>query len=322
MQLPAPLRAAVNRALEGVSASELSQVAAALSQRYRAEIRDGTSHLADGPAALAYIGARMPATYAAVRRCFAAVAEACPGFAPSTALDAGAGPGTALWAAADCWPALADAVLIESSTAIRNLGEKLFAGGEPTRMSWHTADLTAGLPDLTPRDLVTLAYVLNELSSGARDKLIDRLWQLTAGVLVIVEPGTPAGWRRILSARARLLAAGAFMVAPCPHAHACPLAEPDWCHFAERVERTRLHRTLKQADVPWEDEKFTYVAAARQAAPLSGSRVIAPPRTATGRVMLKLCQPDGVANERLVTRREGAAFEAARRCNWGDVFSS
>jgi ribosomal protein RSM22 (predicted rRNA methylase) len=188
MQLPAPLRAAVDRALEGVSASELSQVAAALSQRYRAEIRDGTSHLADGPAALAYIGARMPATYAAVRRSFAAVAEACPGFAPSTTLDAGAGPGTALWAATDCWPTLADAVLIESSTAIRNLGEKLFAGGEPTCMSWHTADLTAGLPDLTPRDLVTLAYVLNELSSGARDKLIDRLWQLTAGVLVIVEP--------------------------------------------------------------------------------------------------------------------------------------
>jgi ribosomal protein RSM22 (predicted rRNA methylase) len=320
MQLPAPLRAAVDRALEGVSASELTAVAQALSQRYRAEVRDGTPHLADDLAALAYIGARMPATYAAVRRCFAAVAEACPGFTPATALDAGAGPGTALWAATDCWPALADAVLIESSPTIRKLGEKLFAGSEPTSMSWHTADLSAGLPQFAPHDLVTLAYVLNELSPNARDKAIDRLWQLTAGVLVIVEPGTPAGWRRILSARARLLDAGAFIVAPCPHAHACPLAEPDWCHFAERVERTRLHRTLKQADVPWEDEKFIYLAAARQAALAAGSRVIAPPRTGTGRVTLKLCRPDGVARERLVTRREGAAFKAARRCGWGDVF--
>jgi ribosomal protein RSM22 (predicted rRNA methylase) len=322
MQLPPPLRAAVDRALEGVAASELAADAQALSQRYRAEIRDGRPHLSDRRAALAYLGTRLPATYAAVRRSFEAVATAMPDFAPATLFDAGAGPGTVLWASSDCWPTLADALLVESAPAIRAFGEPLAAEAGAARIAWSNADLTAGLPDSAPRDLVTLAYVLDELEPAARDALVDRLWQLTAGIFVIVEPGTPAGWQRILHARARLLAANANLVAPCPHAHTCPIAAPDWCHFAERVERTRLHRTLKQAEVPWEDEKFCYVAAARTPGAATGSRVLAPPQAGSGRISLKLCQPDGSARQRLVTRREGAAYKAARRCDWGDVFSA
>jgi len=319
MQLPPPLRAAVDRALEGVSAAELTPAAQKLSDRYRAEVRDGTSHLADEHSALAYLGTRLPATYAAVRRSFEAVAVACPGFAPATTLDAGAGPGTGSWAASDCWPTVADALLVEASTTIRALGDRLMTEAAP-RVAWSGADLTSGLPGIAKRDLVMLAYVLDELAPAARDPLIDRLWELTAGVLVIVEPGTPAGWQRILRARERLIEAGAALVAPCPHARACPLVEPDWCHFASRVARSRLHRMLKQADVPWEDEKFIYVAAAREAAPTAGSRVIAPPHRNSGRVTLKLCQSDGTAQSRLITRREGDAFKQARRRDWGDVF--
>jgi len=250
MQLPPPLRAAVERVLEGVAPSELMRATEVLSARCRAETRDGVPHLSHRSAVLAYVGARLPATYAAVHRSFDAVAAECPDFAPAAVLDAGAGPGTALWAAADCWPSLTDAILVEAEAAIRALGEVLCGGARPPRIAWHNADLTAGLPDCAPRDLVALAYVLDELAPTERDALVDRLWQLTAGIIVIVEPGTPAGWQRILRARGRLLAAGAALIAPCPHAQACPIIAPDWCHFAARVERTRLHRTIKQADVP------------------------------------------------------------------------
>lgn len=320
MQLPAPLRAAIELALDGTPPSELTAAAQTLSARYRAEVRDGKAHLATDRAALAYLGTRMPATYAAIRRSFDWITEALPDFAPATALDVGAGPGTAIWAAADCWPKLADARLIESSAAIRTLGQRLFADTPTLQGGWMDADITAGLPDCAPADLVTLGYVLDELAPEARDPLVERLWQLTTGVLVIVEPGTPAGWQRILRARERLVAASATLVAPCPHAQSCPLSEPDWCHFAARVERTRLHRMLKQADVPWEDEKFIAIIASRNAVQASGSRVLAPPRTASGRVTLKLCRPDGAMQSRLVTRRETAAFKEARRVDWGDTF--
>ena len=107
------------------------------------------------------------------------------------------------------------------------------------------------------------------------------------------------------------------MIAPCPHANECPLQPPDWCHFARRVARSRLHRQAKSADVPWEDEKFSYVAVSRKQATAVGARVIARPRKASGRVTLKLCRPDGSAGDQLFSRRDGAQFKRASRSDWG-----
>jgi ribosomal protein RSM22 (predicted rRNA methylase) len=146
---------------------------------------------------------------------------------------------------------------------------------------------------------------------------LERLWRLTADTLVIVEPGTPAGWQRILAARHQLIEAGGHVIAPCPHANACPLQPPDWCHFARRVARSRLHRQAKSADVPWEDEKFIYVAVSRKPATAGGARVIGRPRKASGRVTLKLCRTDGSAGDQLFSRRDGEMFKHASRSDWG-----
>lgn len=318
MELPPPLRHAVEHVLEGTSLAELKQAADLLSRRYRSEVRDGKLHISDDLAAKAYLTTRLPATYAAVRACLGAVAEVLPELAPKSLLDVGAGPGTALWAARDCFESLETATLVETSVAIRRVGKQL-AEAAPVRAEWIAADLATGLGGLPPAELVTLAYVLDELSPPALEPLVDRLWALTLDTLVIVEPGTPAGWRRILAVRSRLIAAGAHLAAPCPHSAACPLVAPDWCHFSRRVARSRLHRLAKGGDVPWEDEKYIFVAASRTPTDAPAARVLAPPQTASGTVRLKLCQADGAAAERLVTRREGAAFKAARRLDWGDA---
>jgi len=317
MELPPLLRRAVDRALSGTALLDLTATAAALSQRYREERRDGKFHVGSDRDALAYIAVRLPATYAAVRASFATIAKARPEFTPMTALDIGAGPGTALWAATECWPALADALLVEASPIFRTFGEQLAAGAHLPHVTWCIADVAVVDIDCAPRDLVTLAYVLNELAPEVRQSVLNRLWRLTADTLVIVEPGTPAGWQRILAARRQLIEAGAHMIAPCPHAYACPLQPPDWCHFARRVTRSRLHRQAKGAEVPWEDEKFSYVAVSRRPALTVGARVIAPPRKATGRVTLKLCRPDGQAGDQLFSRRDGALFKRAWRVDWG-----
>ncbi len=128
---------------------------------------------------------------------------------------------------------------------------------------------------------------------------------------MIVEPGTPAGWQRILDARAALIAQGAHIAAPCAHQQECPLVAPDWCHFSRRVARSRIHRLTKDAEVPWEDEKFIYLAATRDLSLTAMARVIAPTRIGGGKVTLKLCNDDGSAEERLVTKRDGE-FSAGR----------
>jgi ribosomal protein RSM22 (predicted rRNA methylase) len=319
MELPPPLRRNVDRALRDVGLADLAAAAAALSQRYREEHHDNKLRVRSERDALAYLAVRLPATYAAVRASFAAVAQARPDFAPQTSLDVGAGPGTALWAAADCWPDLADALLVEASPIFRACGEELAREADLPRVSWRLADVATETIDGTPRDLVSLGYVLNELAPAARESVLKRLWDITADTLVIVEPGTPAGWERILAARRQLIGAGAHVLAPCPHAFACPLHPPDWCHFAERVARSRLHRLAKEAQVPWEDEKFSYVALSRRPAAAAGTRVIARPRKGSGRVTLKLCRPDGVAGDELFSRRDGAVFKRAWRSDWGSA---
>ncbi len=320
MELPAVLRQAVDAALEGVALTDLQRASDFLSRRYRAEMRDGRLHISDELAAKAYLAARLPATYAAVRTSFESAADLCDAFAPQTMLDVGAGPGTALWAAKQCWPTLESATMIEASASIRAVGSTLARNSGFSSLDWQSGDVVKDRLDFPQADLVSIAYVLDELAPEERRKLVTRLWAATGQMLVIVEPGTPAGWQRIVDARATLIDEGAAIVAPCSHHLACPLTAPDWCHFSRRVARSRIHRMTKSAEVPWEDEKYIYLAVTREASTPIEAWVIAPTRTGGGKVSLKLCSKNGSVDERLVTKRDGDFFRWARRADWGDAF--
>jgi ribosomal protein RSM22 (predicted rRNA methylase) len=315
MELPRALRQAVDAALEGVPARDLAAASDALSQRYRAELRDGRFHVADDLAARAYLAARLPATYAAIRAALDAITGVRPEFSPRRLLDFGAGPGTALWATGDCWPDLAAATLIEASASMRKFGAEFAPQSGVAEIEWRTE-----VPNVGTHDLVTLAYVLDELDAAQRADLVRQLWSRTGDTLLVVEPGTPAGTRRILDMRDLLLKQGDHMIAPCPHRSACPLVAPDWCHFSRRVARSRVHLQAKGADVPWEDEKFSYLAVSRNSGSLPDARVIAPPRGGSGKVELKLCNSDGTARTALITRREGNRYKKAKRLDWGNAF--
>ncbi len=221
MELPGALKAAVERELEGIPLAALQRAAATLSQRYRAETRDGRLHLDAELPVKAYLATRLPATYAAVRTSFEAVAEAVPDFAPSRMLDVGAGPGTALWAAADCWSSVGSAHMLEASNEARTIGARLSEQLPGIEADWRSADVSTGFERVEKADLVTMAYVLDELDPGTIPSLISHLWSL-ATTLIIVEPGTPAGWRRILKVRQQLIDAGAHIAAPCPHLETLP----------------------------------------------------------------------------------------------------
>lgn len=318
MELPAPLRQAVDRMLEGEPIEKLARAGERLSDRYRREVRDGRLHIDDGLAAKAYLATRLPATFAAVRAAMEMVAEASPDFSPISLSDFGAGPGTALWAAADCWPTLQTASMVEASAAIRSVGERL-SPSSSVDCHWIEGDVTLKPPVLEPADLVTLCYVLDELPERSLHDVVERLWSLTGHTLVIVEPGTPAGWKRILAVRQSLLALGAHLVAPCPHQVACAILSPDWCHFSRRVARSRVHRLAKRGEVPWEDEKYIFIAASRQPAQLPAARVLAPLKLSSGVARLKLCRTDGTASDVTVSRRDGDLFRQARRADWGDA---
>ena len=109
------------------------------------------------------------------------------------------------------------------------------------------------------------------------------------------------------------------MIAPCPHASECPIVAPDWCHFAARIERSSLHRRLKDAQLSYEDEKFSYLVVARSASDLPAARIIRRPRQQPGLIALDTCTPAGIQALR-VSRKDPERFRAARHAAWGDAF--
>ena len=320
LDLPQALRDALDGAIASMPGPRLAARVTDLSRAYRQTGRAGGGAM-DGEAALAYAVYRLPATFAAVGAALAQVAEARPDLRPGTVLDAGAGPGSGLWAAAGRWPGLVRAVAVENDLAMLKLGRRLAAVAPHPAVrgaAWRQADL--GQPLAEERfDVVLLSYVLGELASQEQAAVVDRLWRATAGVLVVVEPGTPAGFAAVRAARARLAGMGAAVVAPCPHGRACPMPEADWCHFAVRLERSRRHRQAKGGALPYEDEKFSFVALSRLAGMPATARVLRHPQVRGGHVRLRLCTLHGLRDD-TVARSEGERYRLARRLEWGAAF--
>jgi ribosomal protein RSM22 (predicted rRNA methylase) len=313
--LTAPLPEALEQALADIVGSGTRATASAdLTRRYRAGSATApVAHTRDD--VLAYAAARLPATYAATRIALGELALRAPWLDPRTQLDLGSGPGTALWAARETWPTLAAATAIEAEPEMRTLARTL--GG----FELVPGNLPAAIPD-GRYDLVTAAYVLAELTPSSLTTTLDRAWDATTGALVIVEPGTPAGYERVLAARDRLLGRGGTVIAPCPHDGACPLAtiEGEWCHFAVRVARSRAHRAAKDAKLGHEDEKFSYVAVARDPGERAETRVLRHPQIRPGHVLLELCTTDGRRLE-TVSKRDGDRYRQARKIDWGSAFA-
>ena len=221
--LPAELKAALDARLQGVSRNAAAERALLISQAYRDG--GGSSAIRSEADALAYALARMPATYAAVSASLNALHEIRPDFAPTSLLDVGAGPGTATWAAA----------------ASLSIADQLYAAGFQQRLARAGAGSRRGqhalaqdeLPmrrgprgagrRLKPADLVIASYMIGEIGDAERTALAELMWAKTRDTLLIVEPGTPAGYGRIIALRRQLIAAGANVAAPCPHDDDCPL---------------------------------------------------------------------------------------------------
>lgn len=315
--LPEALQAALQRE---VAAAVTPTSAAALSARYRDRAAIGPRARSPEDVA-AYAATRLPATYAAVACVLAEVRARSPAFVPRSQLDLGAGLGAALWAAAETWPSLEQVTAIEREPEMLAAGRRVAASGPaPVATSgWAHADArTAQVGG--PFDLVTISYMLSELDPRAARHALETAWAATGsgGVLVVVEPGTPDGSHRVLAARELLLELGGFTVAPCPHDRACPLAAPDWCHFAVRLPRSAQHRLAKRARLGHEDEKFAYAVIAREETSRAPARIVRHPLIRGGHVHLALCAEDGVRNV-VVSKRDRDAFAVARKASWGDA---
>ncbi len=320
VSLPAELAAAIEQRLEGVSRKELAIRAEAFSQAYRS---GGTSRgLSDALDILAYLVARLPATFAAVTAAFEAMQEIVPDLAPASLLDVGAGPGAASWAAITLWPSLETVTMLDHNPRFTEIAQEMAkASGRLANAEIVDGDIAAAAR--RPKsDLVVASYVLAELSEPRAVQVATELWSVSGSALVLVEPGTPAGFARIRAARAALLVQGAHVAAPCTHDQPCPMKAPDWCHFSQRLPRSRDHMKAKDASVPFEDERYSYVVLVREPVPPANrARIIAPPEENKAGITFPICDDRGL-HRGVILRRDRAVFEMLRKAGWGDTIVS
>jgi ribosomal protein RSM22 (predicted rRNA methylase) len=321
VQLPEDLLAAIQREVGRADASALARASQELTRSYKAGSYSrppiqSAAHRA------AYLAVRFPATYVVNLRVLTELRRLAPGVDIRSLLDLGAGPGTAVFAAAAIFPELRQATELESSDAWLRLGKQIAGASAQTVLreaEWIQQDLQSKV-DASPHDLVAISYALGELPAEAAEALLDRAWSLAKQFLVVIEPGTPRGFSAIHSARAAMISAGAHILAPCPHSRACPMAGTrDWCHFAQRVERSSQHRKLKGAALGYEDEKFSYIIASRNRFPPVAARIVRHPQKHSGHIGLTLCGAQGLETK-TVSRSDNQNYKLARQAQWGEAW--
>ncbi|MFF1375645.1 small ribosomal subunit Rsm22 family protein [Streptomyces sp. NPDC058308] len=316
------LRAALAGLLDGLPPRQATQAVDRLIANYRGRTPTDAPILRERADVVAYAAYRMPATFEAVRAALAALADAAPeGWAPGSQVDVGGGTGAATWAVAATWAGERPVTVLDWAEPALALGREL-AGTTPQLrgVRWQRSRIGASLA-IESTDLVTVSYVLGELTGADRASVVDAAAEAASRAVVVIEPGTPDGYGRIIEARDRLIAAGFRIAAPCPHSSACPI-EPgtDWCHFSARVSRSSLHRQVKGGSLAYEDEKFSYVAAVRFDPDPAPSRVVRRPQIRKGQVLLDLCGVEESLRRETVTKRHGSRYRAARDADWGDAW--
>jgi ribosomal protein RSM22 (predicted rRNA methylase) len=312
--LPGDLDLAIATWLQNQNGASLRANSDQLTERYRAGQSSARVDLA------AYLTTRMPATYAAVRNVLGEVARVKPEFAPKSLLDIGAGPGTASWAALAEWPDLASINMIESDPRFVELSAELAKASELDALKNAIINRIKMIDTSARADLVIAAYVFAEQVEKDAGQLALKLWAQTEHTLLIIEPGTPRGFARVRAARQMLIGAGAQVLGPCTHANTCPMAGNDWCHFTQRLARSREHMHAKAATAPFEDEPFSWIAVSRVVVPLSGGRIITPPEQDKHSITFEVCSEQGI-NHQVIARRDKPAYKRHRKLTWGDIIA-
>ncbi len=321
MQLPFILREAIEAEISRITPDALQRAAAELSRQYRTP-SDSAPLITSDAHRIAYLATRMPATFASLHAVFVEIKNRLPEIALPSWLDCGAGAGTAMWAACEVFDDVESITNIERHQPFIETGQRLALNAEHPAMAsahWLAENLQNDF-ETAPHDAVVMSYSLGELGEAQQTRLLQKAWQVAKKIVVIIEPGTVGGFRRVLAARSALIKLGAHLVAPCPQATACPMTETDWCHFAARVERAAFHRRAKAASLGYEDEKYSYIVAAKFACPAAPARIIRRPFIQKGHIQLALCAREGL-QKLTVARKNKAAFKAARKSAWGEAWN-
>lgn len=317
MDLPIEIKRYIENELNTISKNELQNNAKNISVNYRTNEGEGKRLLKSENEALAYAISRMPATYEAV---YNSLKHSIEIYNPNikTMADIGAGTGAGAIAVNEILD-IEEIECFEREDAMRKIGKKIFDNyyNISEKSNWNKFDICKD--EIAKKyDLVVVSYMLNEISNDKKDIVVEKLWRICNKMLLIVEPGTMQGYNNMINAKKKLIEKGGKIVAPCI-SNECKLQKNDWCNFSCRVQRTKIHKELKEGNVPYEDEKYIYIAATKdEINNTDKKRILRHPMIYSGFVKLKVCDKNEI-KEITITKKDKEKFKVARKSIAGDL---
>lgn len=314
MDIPEGLKDSINKLLSENKVSNIIENAQTISNRYRKNDGKGKRLLTNESEAVSYATSRMPATYAAVYSVFKQIL-ANYNEKMTSLLDVGAGTGAGTWAVNEI-ENMSQITCLEIEKSMSNIGKKLMKNTALDNVQWKSYDI---LQDeiVEKADIVLTSYMINELPEQEREKAVLKLWQATDKLMVVIEPGTPEGFKNILNIRNLIKEQGGYIVAPCCCNDGCPIKENDWCAFYARVARSSIHRQAKGGNLGYEDEKFSYIAFSKMPVEITGERILRHPQINSGFVKVKLCTADGI-QEKTYSKKDGEIYKKIKKLDAGE----
>lgn len=307
MNLPLEYKSQLELLLDGYSIKELKIIASRIIDQYKNHSGKGVDLINSSLASKVYAVYRLPATYSAFGEALKHTLELYKGNIKSV-IDVGAGSGAASLAVSCLIPNIKKYTLLERNKYMIEVGQSLH------NFKYINCDLSIDNLDINS-DLVVSSYVLNELDQNSRINVINKMWNMTNKIMLIVEPGTPEGFGLIKEIRDYLISIGGYVISPCPHMNICLNT---WCQFSTRISRSRLHKDLKGGDVPYEDEKYCYIAFSKAEVNRCGNRILRHPQINPGFVELEVCTKEGFKRIKY-SKKDKEKFKAARKSNAGDI---
>lgn len=300
----------ISDVIESIPLAKLRELRDQITHRYKTKKQKGIVSVEE---AIAYLAFRSPATTAVQERVFKEFLDS--NFTPQTMVDLGAGPGLSYENALCRFPSIQTYIGIEENPYMIDIGKKLNNKIDWIQQSYLNTDIPKA-------DLVLGSYTFSELGEPSLITALEKAWQAAQDCLVIIEPGTPEGFQTILKCRDFLIENGGCIYAPCGHNGACPInPKNDWCHFSQRLERTKLHRAMKAGSLPYEDEKYCYLIATKENWNPDYKRILRPPVSRKGHITLDLCAPKEM-DSNVYTKSKNKDFKTIKKLGWGDRLKS
>lgn len=318
MPLPSLLQSSLEKEMSFIPIPKIQKAYAELSNQYRLNRKDILNTLQNEDQRISYVLGRMPSTYETVYKVLHEIMKYSSENIQSL-LDIGAGPGTASWASCEIFETICKVTLLEQNPHMASLGKKLSNNHATLKnAAWVIQDVTKNIPLIESADLVIASYSFNEIHEKNQKEFLKFIWEKTNKFLVIIDPGTPASFQSIHKAREWFIENQVNIIAPCPHHLSCPaFMNQDWCHFYARVQRSSLHKILKDGEKGYEDEKFSYLILSKKPLPQYEARIIRHPNLYDGHLKLNLCTEKGFESI-TYSKKNKEKYKKARKSNWGD----